>query len=296
MSADDGADSRGDMREMSVGREGGGPGDIAMAGRVERVAAFGENPSAAAKLFAEGKEIGGNVARAFRESLFGVGELVHEGEAEIVFGGAEVDGGETPREPLGSLPTDLAANASGITDGVNVTKAKESKEDGFKKMPVVGATGEEGAEPEVGILQFVNVNGGEIASAAGGDIEAEAILGAFDEDGGEALVEKVLDSFFAGTVAGRAEVAELIGDFVLFEVDARDFVIEGALLDDRPFDDGGPGRKRIAEVGLFVNILEAGAGAAVGEKFVFRQWRGAIAVDEVKEAEVEGVGHGDAEV
>ena len=89
-----------------------------------------------------------------------------------------------------------------------------------------------------------------------------------------------------------AELAELVEHLGVFEVDARDFVIEGALLDDRPFDDGGAGRKRIAEVRLFVNVLEAGAGAAVGEKIVFRQRRGTIAVDEVKEAEVESAGHG----
>src|SRR6266850_5039106 len=131
-SADDGADVRGDVCEMSVRGEGAGPGDIAVAGRVERVAAFRKNPSAAAKLFAEGKEIGGNVASGFRESLFGIGELVHEGEAEVVFGRAEVDGSEGPRETLGGFPTDLAANAGGVAGGVNVAKAEESKEDGFK--------------------------------------------------------------------------------------------------------------------------------------------------------------------
>lgn len=61
---------------MSVGGEGASPGDVAMAGRVEWVAAFGKDPAAAAKLFAQGEEVGGDVASAFRKSLFSVGELV----------------------------------------------------------------------------------------------------------------------------------------------------------------------------------------------------------------------------
>ena len=76
---------------MGVGGEGGGPGDVAMAGRVEGIATLGENPAATAKLFAEGEEIGGDVASTFRKAFFGVGELVHEGKTEVVFGGAEVD-------------------------------------------------------------------------------------------------------------------------------------------------------------------------------------------------------------
>lgn len=213
-----------------------------------------------------------------------------------MFAGAEVDGGKSPRETLSSFPTDLAANAGGIAGGVDRAKAKESKEDCFKKVPIVGATGEEAAEPEVGTLEFVNVDGGEIAVAAGGDIEAEAIGGPPDEETGEAVVKEVLDFVFARAIAGRAKVAKLSDDFVLFEMDASNFVFEGTLLDRGPFDDGSAGRKRVAKVRLLVDFLEAGAGATVSEELVFGEESRARAVDEVEESEVEGVGHGHSKI
>jgi hypothetical protein len=41
---------------MSVGGEGGGPGDVAMAGGIEGVAGFAEDPFGAVERFAQGEE------------------------------------------------------------------------------------------------------------------------------------------------------------------------------------------------------------------------------------------------
>ena len=197
---------------------------------------------------------------------------------------------------MSGFPTDLTADAGGVAGGVDAAEAKEGGEDGFEEMPVVGAAGEEAAKPEVGVFEFVDVDGGEVAVTAGGDIEAQAILGVFGEERGEAVVEEVLDFVFTRAVAGGAEIIEQIDDFVLLEVDAGDFVLDSTFLNDGPFDDGGAGWERVAEVGLFVDFLKAGAGAAVGEEFVFGKGGGAGAVDEIEQAEIEGVGHGHSEI
>ena len=70
---------------MGVGGESGGPGNIAVAGGVERVAAFGKGPAGAGVKFGDSKEIGGDVLLGTGEPFFGAGELVHEGEAEVGF-------------------------------------------------------------------------------------------------------------------------------------------------------------------------------------------------------------------
>src|SRR5213080_180854 len=64
---------------MGFGGEGGGPGEVAVAGGVVEVASFAEDPAVIVKGFAEGKEVGGDVLFIFWKAFFGVGELVHEG-------------------------------------------------------------------------------------------------------------------------------------------------------------------------------------------------------------------------
>ena len=96
--------------------------------------------------------------------------------------------------------------------------------------------------------------------------------------------------------AGR-EVAELLEDLIGFEVDAFERIIESATLDGGPVHDGGRGcAERIAQVGLLKDFFGAGASAAIGEK-LFRSELGAFhAIDNVEQAQFDGVGHGDAKI
>ena len=74
----------------------------------------------------------------------------------------------------GGFPADLAAEAGFVASGLNVLEqAKEVEEHGFEEMPVFGAAGEESAEPEIIALDFIDVDDGEIALAAGGDVKTE---------------------------------------------------------------------------------------------------------------------------
>ncbi len=163
---------------MGVGGEGSSPGDVAMAGGVGGVGCFGEDPFGAGKDFAEGKEIGGDIVLGTGESLFADRELVHEREAEVVFFGGEIDRGKAAGELAGGFPADLAAETGFVAGGLESGEFFEEKEQsGFEKVPIFGACGEESAEPEFGAVDFVDVDGGEIAVAGGGDVKAEAELG-----------------------------------------------------------------------------------------------------------------------
>ncbi len=102
------------------------------------------------------------------------------------------------------------------------------------------------------------------------------------------------DLIFAGGLGFGAVVAEAGEDLVVFEVEAFDGVIGAAELDGGPVDDAGGTREGIAEVGLLEDFFGAGAGAAVGEELVTGKAGAAGAVEGIEEAEVEGVGHGDA--
>jgi len=44
-------------------------------------------------------------------------------------------------------------------------------------VPIFSARGEEAAEPELGAFGFVDVDGGEVAEAGGGDVETETERG-----------------------------------------------------------------------------------------------------------------------
>jgi len=55
---------------------------------------------------------------------------------------------------------------AGALDGIEF--AKEMEEDGFEEIPIFGPGSEDGAEPEFGTFDFVNVESSEIALAGGG--------------------------------------------------------------------------------------------------------------------------------
>ena len=113
------------------------------------------------------------------EPFFGDGELVHEREAELVFFGGEVDSEKATTEVLLGFPTDLIAKPGAIAGAFDAGKLfHEKEENSFEEIPVIGARGEEGAEPEFVAFWFVQVEDGEVALAAGGDVEAQS--GIFD--------------------------------------------------------------------------------------------------------------------
>ncbi len=93
------------------------------------------------------------------------------------------------------------------------------------------------------------------------------------------------------------EDAELLLDVVGFEVDAVDVVVGAAAFDGGPFDDvAGGGAERVAEIGLLEDFFGTGASAAIGDELVSGEARVLGVVDDVEEAEFNGIGHGDAEV
>ena len=97
-------------------------------------------------------------------------------------------------------------------------------------------------------------------------------------------------------MGGGVELTELAENLIGFEVDAFDRVIVTATLDGGPAHDaGGGGAEWVAHVGLLVNFLGTGTRAAVGDEFFGSEIRVFGAVDDVEEAEFDGVGHGDAE-
>ncbi len=163
------------------GGQGASPGDVAVAGGVVVVAAFGEDPLFAGIEFAQGEVVGGDVLLAEGEAFFGGGELVHQGEAEVVFFGGEIDGGKAGGKVFGGFPADLAAEAGFVAGGADGGElAEEAVEDGFEEVPIIGAAGKEGAEPKFGAFGLVYVDGGEVAFAGGGDIKAEAEWGGME--------------------------------------------------------------------------------------------------------------------
>ena len=93
------------------------------------------------------------------------------------------------------------------------------------------------------------------------------------------------------------ELAEEAEDLVGFEVEAFDLVIFAATFDGGPFDDAGSGgAEGVAHIGLLEDFLGAGTGSAIDQKLFGGKGGTFGSVDDIKEAEFDGVGHGDAEV
>ena len=162
--------------DMGMGGQRAGPGNVAMADWVESIGTFAEGPLVSIEAFAKRKIVGGDVLLGARESFLGDGELVHEGEAKVVFLGSEVDLQEAAGVMLIGFPADLATEARFVASSLKVAQVlKKIEEDGFKEMPIFGAAGEEGAEREFVAAGFVDVDRGQVALAGGGDVEAETI-------------------------------------------------------------------------------------------------------------------------
>lgn len=174
--------------------------------------------------------------------------------------------------------------------------------DGGNELPVFGAAGEESFEPKGFAFEFVDIDDGEIAATGRGDVETEANARSvrarrrfkkFWKRGNDVVVDLALASF----VGTRVELAEAAGDVIGFEVETLDGVVVAAALDGGPFDDVSGGRAEgIAHVGLLKDFFGAGAGAAIGEELRGSEIGVGGAIDDVEQAEFDGVGHGDAEV
>ncbi len=243
----------------------------------------------------------------------GGGELVHEGEAEVVFFGSEVDGGEATGKALGSFPTDLTAKAGGIAtsfEGADV--GKEFEENGLKEMPVFGAAAKEAAEPEFIALALINVNDSEVALAAGGDIEPKAKGGGTLRSAArgvavwgserqtlkeweECLVDEVGDFVFSAVFTARIEGAEEVDNLGVFKMEADDAVVVAAAFDGGPVNDViGGSAQRVAHIALLIDFFLTRPGTAASEKFFGFELSAARAVNDIEEPEFDGVGHGDA--
>ena len=98
-------------------------------------------------------------------------------------------------------------------------------------------------------------------------------------------------------LGSRVELTELAENLIGLEMNAFDLVIVTATFDGGPVHDaGGGGAEWVAHVGLLVNFFGAGTRAAVGDELFRSEMHVFGAVDDVEEAEFDGVGHGDAEV
>jgi len=110
---------------------------------------------------AKGEKVRGDVLFAAGKSFLGGGELLHESETEVVLFAAEVDGDETAAEMAGGVPTDLAAEAGSIARRLNGPQlGKEFEEHSAQEVPIFRAAGEEGAQPKLRALHFVNIDDG----------------------------------------------------------------------------------------------------------------------------------------
>src|SRR5439155_25543850 len=130
-----------------------------------------------------------------------------------------------------------------------------------------------------------------------GDFEPPPISAFGLEQFEKLFVDEPSDVVFAAPFPARAELAELLDDFAVFEVGADDLVIVTAALEDAPVHDViGRSAEGIADVGLLEDALVASAGAAVGQEFLASKSGAAGAVDQLDQALADGVRHRDAEV
>jgi len=247
-------------------------------------------------VFAESKEISGDVGMGGGEKFFAGGKLVHEGETEIGFLGGKVDGMEDAREFAAGFPADLAAQAGFVAAGGDIFEAAEKGEKGgFEEVPVLGAAGEEGGELEAVFVEGVHIDDSEVALARGGDIEAKIEIGvAGRESGREGSGKEMFD--LDGPIGGRIgmEKAEGIGDGEVFKVKAFDGEIALAKLDGGPRDDGLERGAGVAEVFLIENFWQARPGAAVVEERRAGEGGAGGGIDFFDEALGDGVEEGDA--
>ena len=159
-----------------MGGQRAGPGDVAVASGIEIVGCFAEDPAAGLKEFAKSEVIGCDVLLSSGETLLGGGKLVHESKPEVVLFAGEIDGGKFAAVLLAGFPADLAAKAGLVAGSLDVAKlAHKCIKNGLDEIPIFGSASEKTAKPEFFASAFIDVDNGEVALAAGGDIETEPV-------------------------------------------------------------------------------------------------------------------------
>ena len=108
-------------------------------------------------------------------------------------------------------------------------------------------------------------------------------------------LDEVCDFVFTVVLACGTKLAKLLDDLVVFEMGAEDVVIVAAAFDDGGVDDVvGGSAEGIAHIGLLEDFFETRAGAAVGDELIGSEAGALDAVDDVEQAEFDGVSEGDA--
>jgi len=164
-------------------------------------------------------------------------------------------------------------------------------------MPILGSASKESTKVKTVALNLVDVNGGEVALATGGNIKAQAILATGGQDAVEGLKEEPSNLLFAVPGLRGVELAEILQDLSVFEVNPGDVVIVTTTFDGGPIDDViGGGTAGIAHVTLFEDFLVTGAGLAIGEELVGDELYAASTIDDIHETKLDGIGHSDFEI
>ena len=135
-----------DVAEVVIerGSETAGPCDVAMGVRVERILAFGENPTRAGVMFAKREIIGGDIAMSRRGKRFSPAvSWCMSLKPMLDFSVLKLTRG-SGRRIVGRLPSRSGGRGRFIAASVTGTEAAhEGEENGFDEVPIFGATGEE---------------------------------------------------------------------------------------------------------------------------------------------------------
>ena len=110
-------------------------------------------------------------------------------------------------------------------------------------------------------------------------------------------MDEISDFLLAIALPGRTELTELFDDLTVLEVDTDEGVIVATAFEDGPVHDVvGGSTERVAHVALLIDFFLTSARLAISEKLGAAKLSAASAVDDVHEAELDGIGHGDAKV
>ena len=90
----------------------------------------------------------------------------------MLFGG-EINFEETAGELAGGFLANLATQAGFVARSLNRAKfTEEFEKNRFEKIPIFSAASKQATQPEFFAPGLVNIDGGKVSLAAGGDVEA----------------------------------------------------------------------------------------------------------------------------
>ena len=105
---------------VSIGGKRAGPGDVAMAGGIERVAAFAESPLGPGVGLAQREVIGGDVGSALGNRFSAVESWFISAKPRSCFFEAKFTLREPAAKLLGGFPADLPAQAGFVAGGLEL--------------------------------------------------------------------------------------------------------------------------------------------------------------------------------